>query len=92
LGSAAVVSLSECEVVLDLEATVSFTANVSYRNPDATWDYIDANLDRTETVPVEVTIGFEPGIHLEYQVTATSVNNGVSIRIYLDDDAKTQRK
>lgn len=92
LGCVAVVSLGENEVVLELDATISFDARVSYQDPDATGNYKSADLDRTETVPVEVTIQFERGKHLEYQVTAARVNNGESIKIYVDEAAKTHWK
>jgi len=92
LGSAAVVSLEENEAVLELDATVSFSAHVSYQDRDLTWDYKSTDLDRTETVPVEVTIQFERGKHLDYQVTAVTVNNGEAIRIYVDEGAKTHWK
>ena len=89
LGSAAVVSLSENEVVLELDATVSFSAHVSYSD---SWDHKSADLDRTATVPVEVTIQFERPNYLDYQVTAATVNNGESVRVYVDEDAETNWK
>jgi hypothetical protein len=89
LGSAAVVSLSDNEVVLELDATVSFSAHVSYGE---SWDHKSADLDRTATVPVEVTIQFERPDYLHYQVTSSTVNNGESLHVYVDEDAETHWK
>ena len=89
LGAAAVVSLGENEVVLELDADVSFSAHVSYGD---TWDRKSEELERTESVPVEVTIQFERPHYLDYQVTSATVNNGESIRVYVDQDAETNRK
>lgn len=70
-------SLEGNEAVLELDATISFTAGVSYRNPDMEWHHKSADLDRTESVPVEVTIRFDRDGHLNYEVTAAKVNNFV---------------
>jgi hypothetical protein len=37
------------------------------------WDLKSDDLDRTETVPVEVTIQFERSDYLNYQVTSATV-------------------
>jgi hypothetical protein len=41
------------------------------------WHHKSADLDRTESVPVEVTIRFDRDGHLNYEVTAAKVNNFV---------------
>jgi hypothetical protein len=92
LGSAAVVSLEDNEAVLELDATVSFSAHVSYKDPDATWDYKSEEVERTQSVPVEVTIEFERGNRLEYKVMRAEVNGGESIRIYVDEDEESHWK
>jgi hypothetical protein len=78
--------------VLELDATISFTAQVSYTDPDMEWHSKHADLERSEDVPVEVTIKFERGNHLNYEVVAAKVNNGESVKIYVDEDAKTHWK
>ena len=89
LGTTSVVSLKENEVVLELDAVVSFTAQVSYGE---SWHNESADLDRTATVPVEVTIEFERPDYLNYQVTSATVNNGESVSVYVDEDAETNWK
>jgi hypothetical protein len=103
LGSAAVVMVAEDEVGLELDATISFSIAVSYADRNSisydneehksyVWNYEDADLERTETVPVEITIEYEPNNKIEYQVTAVTLNNGEPVKIYVDEDAKTHWK
>ena len=92
LGAAAVVSLENDEAVLELDANISFTAQVSYTDPDMEWHSKHDDLERSEEVPVEVTIRFERGNRLNYEVIAAKVNNGESVTIYVDEDAKTHWK
>lgn len=103
LGSAAVVMMAEGEVGLELDVTISFSANVSYADPNAisydseehetyVWNYEQADLNRTETIPAEITIEYEPNDKIEYQVTAVKLNNGDPVRIYVDEEAKTHWK
>lgn len=103
LISAAVVSMSEGEITLEMDATIAFNVNVSYADPNATsydnedhtttvWNYIDADLDREENVPVEVTIAYDEHDYLEYRVINCEVNGGESVSVYVDEDAKTYWK
>lgn len=89
LGTAAVVGLGDEEVILELDTTISFTAHVSYGD---SWDNTSADLDRTASVPVQVTIQFEKPNYLDYQMTEAIVNNGESLSIYVDEDAETNWK
>jgi hypothetical protein len=103
LGAAAVVSMSEDEIVLEFDATIAFTTSVSYADPNAisydnedhttmVWNYINDDLDGEETVPVEVTIAYDKEDYLDYQVIDIKVNNGESVTSYVDEDAKTHWK
>lgn len=88
LGSAAVVELQDSEAVLELDAEVSFTASVSFRDPDMTWNSKHEDLERTEWVPVEVRVKFDQNDHLNYEVISATVNNDESVGVYVDEEAE----
>jgi hypothetical protein len=88
LGSASVVSLDDNEAVLELDAEISFTASVSYRDPDMEWHSKSADLDRKVWLPVEVTVKFDQKDHLNYEVISATVNNGEPVKIYVDEEAE----
>ena len=89
-GAAAVVSIGENEVDLEFDTEISFSAHVSYGSD--TWDHRRADLDRSVTVPVEVTVKYDPSDYLNYEVTKAIVNNGESVSIYTHPDAETHWK
>jgi hypothetical protein len=88
LGSASVVSLDDNGAVLELDAEISFTASVSYRDPNMEWHSKSEDLERKEWVPVEVTVKFDQKNHLNYEVSSVTVNNGEPVRIYVDEEAE----
>ena len=90
LGSASVVSLDDNEAVLELDVEISFTASVSYRDPNMEWHSKSADLERKECVPVEVMVTFDQKNHLNYEVSSITVNNGEPVRIYVDEEAEKQ--
>ena len=103
LGAPAVVSISEDEITIELDVSIAFNAHIEYADQNATsydheehtafvWNYIHADLDKDEQLPVEISIAYDPKNYLDYQVVDITLNNGEPLRIYVDEKAKTHWK
>ena len=92
LDAESIIQVSDGRAVLELSAEVSFTASISYGFDGHFGNHKMETLERTITVPVEVSMEYRPSGHLDYRVTNILLNRDEPVSIYVDEDAETHWK
>ena len=94
------ISISENGAIIELYATVSFEANITYDDLDTAtydsedkvlipWRKIDRDVHREIELPIEVSFSFSKDDEDYFNIKEILINNDESFSIYADDDIKT---